>query len=274
MFYCKELNQEFDTLKGMHKALKANESKLIGLKKAQLLKSAEKGQVSLSGAYLKLNDTQKTVFEMKEDYIYPVINTTRYMDSHNDVHFDGIWKRTLKNGQGNIYYLDSHLSGIDNVIAWKEDVRAFTAMIPWQWVGKDYEGETQALIYEIAEDKIVKQSAIDAIKEKREVENSVSMYYVVIKLAVNSDEKEFKVNKTYYDKRYPEIANKEVPDELGYFWGVEEAKINGEGSMVLLGSNDATAILYNIQDPLKSTPNIDPSKDTQKKAVFINLLKS
>lgn len=273
MFYCKELNQEFDSLNKMHKALKANEGKLIGLKKAQLHKSAEKGQLSINGAYLKLSGSQKATFEMKEDYIYPVINTTRYMDSHNDVHFDGLWNKTQKEQQGKVYYKDSHLPGTDNVIAWKEDVRMFTAMIPWQWVGKDYDGETQALIFEIAKSALKKQTAIDAINDKRDVENSVSMYYVVIKLAVNSDEKEYKTNKTYFDKRYPEIANKEIPDELGYFWGIEEGKIAGEGSMVLAASNDATAILYNIKEPPEGTQQ-EPSKDTQRKAVFINLLKN
>lgn len=263
MFYCKELNQEFDTLSKMHQALKANEGKLISLKKAQLLESAEKGQLSINGAYLKLDGSQKASFEMKEDYIYPVINTTRYMDSHNDVHFDGIWKRTLKNMQGEIYYKDSHLPGIDNVIAWKEDVRAFTAMIPWQWVGKDYNGETEALIFEIAKNKLVKQSAIDVINDKRDVENSVSMYYVIIKLAINSEEKDYRTNKEYWDKRYNEIVNNEVPDEFGYFWGVEEAKINREGSMVLDGSNDATAIIYDTKDSSKDTPD-DSSKDTRK----------
>ena len=95
------------------------------------------------------------------------------------------------------------------------------------------------------------------------------MQYVKISLGINSTEKDFAEQKAYYDKRISEIANKEVVEEQGYFWGVEEAKIVKEGSMVIFGSNDATPIQY-TEAVIDTSGKQEPSKDTQKnKVTFI-----
>ena len=93
------------------------------------------------------------------------------------------------------------------------------------------------------------------------------MRYIHIKLAINSNDEDYIENKSYFDARVNEIANKEVAIERGYFWGVEELGIFKEGSLVVAGgSNDATAIIYeNKQEPLDNTLEIiEPSDDTQK----------
>ena len=112
--------------------------KILSLKKARVLKSAEKGQISLVNAYLKPEFADKSGIQLDDGFVYPVINTTKYMDSHDDVHFDGLWKKTLKEQQGKIFYLSNHSMKIDDVVAWPEDVEAFTTMIDWSLVGKDY----------------------------------------------------------------------------------------------------------------------------------------
>jgi hypothetical protein len=258
MIYCKQLNREFETKEQLFKALKSNEEKLISLKKTKIYESAKKGQISFIGAYLKQDIATKAGLQVKDGFVYPVINTTNYMDSHDDVHFPGIWKKTLQEQQGKIFYLSSHMRDLDNVIAWPENVKAFTSSIDWQLVGKDYTGKTEALIFEIAQSNIIKESALDAIKERRKVQGSVAMQYVVIKLAVDSVAKEYKVNKEYFDKRINEIANKKEVIEQGYFFGVEEAKIANEGSLVLQGSNDATEIIYPEQ--IKDQPDMSTDK--------------
>lgn len=263
MIQCKVLNKAFETKVELFNALKANEDKIISLKKAQKYESAEKGQISIVGAYLKSDMANKAGLNTKQGFVYPVINTTRYMDGHDDVHFDGLWKKSLIEQSGKIFYLANHSKSIDDVIAWPEDVRAFTQLIDWSFVGKGFPGQTEALIFEIDETKIKKDSAIEAIKEKRKVQGSVSMFYVKIVMAVDSTEKEFAINKAYFDSRINMIANKEKAIEQGYFFGVEEAKINKEGSMVLEGSNDATEIIYN--EPLQSTQlTIEPGNPTLK----------
>jgi hypothetical protein len=275
MIYCKQLNREFETKELLFKALKANEEKIISLKKTKIYESANKGQISFIGAYLKQDIATKAGLVVKDGFVYPVINTTNYMDSHDDVHFPGIWKKTLLEQQGKIFYLSSHMRDIDNVIAWPENVKAFTSLIDWQFVGKNFPGKTEALIFEIAQKDIIKQSALDAIQERRKVQGSVSMKYVTIKLAVDSVSKEYKVNKEYFDKRINDIANKEKVIEQGYFFGVEEAKIANEGSLVLQGSNDATEIIYpeqiKDQPEFSTDKKIDqPSIDTDKAKEIIN----
>jgi hypothetical protein len=273
MIYCKELDQDFETKEAMFKALKFNEGNIINLKKAAISKSCEKGQFSPSLTAVKLNDATKAEFNLKQGYVYPVINTTKYMDSHSDVHFDGIWNKSIKEQKGSIFYVADHSLKVGDVIAWPEDVKAFVKNIPWSMVGKDFEGETQALIYEIPTSKIVNDAAAKAINEGKAVQNSVRMQYVKITFAVDSQDKDYAVNKAYFDAKIDSIANKEEVMEQGYFWGVEEAKIHKEGSMVLFGSNDATPILQsNTEPPAKGTQEakeVEPSNsDTQKD--FIN----
>lgn len=88
---------------------------------------------------------------------------------------------------------------------------------------------------------------------------------------MDSDMDEDKQYKDYYDKRISEIVNREVAETLGYFWGVEEAKIITEGSMVLLGSNDATPVNQKDIEPPAGTQN-RAVKNTRVKALN-NLLK-
>lgn len=244
MIQCKALNKEFSTKEELFKELKANESKIIAVKKAQVFKSAEKGQLSISGAYLKDEEVSKADINAEKGFVYPVINTTWYMDGHNDVHKSGLWKKTLKDNVGKIFYVSGHKFDVDNVITWPEDVEVFTKEISWKSVGKDFEGTTEALIFKIKEENIGKESAREAIKGRRKVQGSVSMMYVKIDMAINHEDKDYALNKVTWDANIEMIANKEKAIELGFFFLVSEAKIVREGSMVLAGSNDATEIIY------------------------------
>lgn len=275
MIYCKTLDKSFINKDDLFREIKANEDKIISLKRAEKYLSAEKGQLSISGGYLKIDTALKSGLPVKSGYVYPVINTTRYMDNHADVHFDGIWKKSLSEQGGEIFYLSGHSMKIDDVIAWPEDVKAFTTLLNWSSVGKNYEGQTEALVFEIQESKMKKDSAIHAIKERRKVQGSVAMFYVKIIMGVNSDDKDYAINKAYFDSKINLIANKERALDEGYFFGIEEAKINREGSMVLFGSNDATEIIYNDEPPIKGTLNImKPDGTTSKEINYEYLIKN
>lgn len=273
MIHCKTLNKDFETKEEMFKELKANEDKIISLKKAAVMKSCDKGQFSPNMSIVRNTDAAKAALNMKADFIYPVINTTKYMDSHDDVHFDGIWNKSLKDNTGKLYYIMDHELSIKNVIAYPKNVKAYVKMLPWSMLGKDYEGETQALIYEIAKSSISNSDAIKAIESNEDLQNSVRMQYVKVKFAVNSDDKDYAENKAYFDSRIEQIANKDEVLKQGYFYGVEEAKIYKEGSMVLFGSNDATPILQNTGEPLKGTIQTEPEESTQteKSNLLLNL---
>lgn len=260
MIHCQALNKEYSTKDQLFADLKANESKIIAVKKAQVFKSAEKGQLSISGAYLKDEFAAKADIQAEAGFVYPVINTTWYLDHHDDVHKSGLWKKTIKDNVGKIFYISGHKFDVDNVISWPEDVEVFTKEISWNSVGKEYKGNTEALIFKIAEENIGKESAKKAIEGRRKVQGSVSMMYVKIDMAIDSKDKEYSLNKQVFDSNIDLIANKEKAIEQGYFFLVSEAKILREGSMVLMGSNDATEIIYS-----EAIPSEDDENETEEK---------
>lgn len=248
-------------------ALKANEEKIKALKRASVVKVAHigVGPMPFLDKIALVDGAEKAAgWATKEGFIYPVINTTNYMDSHMDVHFPGIWDKSLNQQKGKLFYVMDHSLKLNDVIAWPDDVNAMVKTIPWSFLGKEYPGNTQALIYEIAKDRIVSDVARKTIDEKRPVQNSVRMQYVKIRLGMDSNVAEDKAYKEYYDSRIGEIANSDVVKEYGYFWGIEEAKIDREGSMVLFGSNDVTPVKSEeaVADTSDSN-NSGPVKTTQ-----------
>lgn len=260
-----ELNKTFTNKEELFKALKDNEQKIISLKKATVYKSADKGQFA-SGS-LNASEIKSDFDWMKKGFFYPIVNTTNYYDSHGDVHFPALWNKTIKEQSGRIHYVLDHELKVGSVIAWPDNVGLMLKPIEWSAVGKDYPGTTEALILEVAESDIVNQDAKSVYSAKRSVQGSVRMSYVTIKLGINSDAKEYIENKAYYNSRINEIANRQDVEDAGYFFGIEEAKLIKETSMVLFGSNDATSIVY--PDAVSDTKGDDtnpplPSMDYEK----------
>ena len=230
-------NQTFETKEALFNELKTYKDKLINLKRATILNSD-----SLKNVQLKRLDAIKGV-DLDDEYTYHVINTTKYLDSHGDVHTDSIWTKSVKEQQGKVYFVADHDLSIKSVIAYPEDVEMYVDAIEWKNIGVDLDGTTNALIFKVKKTDIQLDSALDIITNKRNIEHSVRMQYVKIDLAINDSTDDFKAEKGVWDSTIDTIANKEVAIEQGYFWRVSEAKISQEGSMVLKGSNDATPIL-------------------------------
>ena len=232
-------DKEFASKGELFNHLKANENKIISLKKATIKKSQNCSFPSL----VEKQEEIKAVKDLEEGFIYPIINTTKYIDSHNDVHLNGIWNKSLKEQQGKIYYVSDHKLELNNVIAYPKDVEMQLKTFTFKDLGKNIEGETEALMFKVAIDKVVNEKALNVIENKTDIEHSVRMQYVKVFLALDSDLKEDAEYKKDFDKYINEISNKQVAIENGYFWGVSEAKIFKEGSMVLFGSNDATPLM-------------------------------
>lgn len=240
--HIKELDQTFTTKEELFRALKMNESKILSLKRASIYESEKKGQIAPL-ELLKTEDAEKAEFT-KSGYVYPVVNTTNFYDSHQDVHFPGIWNKSAREQNGRIHYVFDHDLKVSSVIGWPSDVNILVKSIPWSYLGYNYPGNTEALIYEIEEAKIENQAALDVFKKRKPVQNSIRMQYETIRLGINSNEKEYAENNQYYHSRIGEIVNRDAVEEYGFFFGVETAKIIKEGSMVLFGSNSATPIIY------------------------------
>lgn len=229
---------QFANKESLFEYLKLNKDLLIRQKKAQLkhadavlnlMPSAEEVSVNKGE-----NDTSAT--DPTSLVVKAVINTTNIMDSHDDVHFKGIWKKSL-NESKQFYHLQEHEMRFDKVIS--DEVKAYTEDISWKQLGYNYDGTTQALVFESKVSANDNSFMFDQYKRNRVKNHSVGMQYVKIQLAVNSTDKYFKEEKDAWDKYYEQIVNKELAEEKGYFFAVTEAKVI-EGSAVLVGSNRAT----------------------------------
>lgn len=225
------------------------------------------------------SETIKGMDNMKAGHVYPIVSTTRFFDSHKDVHFDGCFGKTVKEQQGRVNYCLDHELRYDTVVAWDSKVKIFIDNIPWSMVGKAYPGTTQALIFDIKEEDFRRKDVLADIKNKVSAfQNSIRMQYITIKLGVDSDKAEHKEYKTYFDARKAEIVNFDEVEKDGYFWGVEVLAIRKEASLVVAGgSNSATAIqmIDDEEPPAGTRKDIDSrSKNTIDDKEIVNLFKT
>ena len=248
--------------------LVANKNFILDAKKSQI-KYADAIDAPLSFLLDGKDTTDKAeiLTDVTNIKVKAVINTTNLVDSHMDLHLKGIWNKSLKENKSP-YLLKMHRMDFDSVIS--ERVKASVAEYDFKDLGFDYEGKTQALIFDAEIDKSDSAGMFEWYAKNRVKQHSVGMRYVKIQLAVSDPR--YKEENEVWEKYYPEIANKDAVDSEGYFYAVTEAKFI-EGSAVLRGSNFVTPTLE--VEPLKSTPNNEPSLDTQITQVkeFINLLK-
>jgi len=257
--FCKELNKEFDDNESMFVELVKFEPNIVDLKKAAIKES--EGVTALY--FSKESGSEKSLDFVKEGYVYPVINTTNFLDSHGDVHFPNIWNKSLKDKARKIFYVLEHKLSIDNVIAYPNDVNAFVKNIEWSDLGYNFKGETQALIYEIPLNKIRISQVKQLFEDKTPFENSVRMRYINMELAIDTKNPDLAKNKAIWDNYIDQISNKELASQSGYFWAVTEASIEKEGSLCLFGSNSATPVIYqadkslDTQEPGKTTPETE-----------------
>lgn len=171
-----------------------------------------------------------------------VINTTLLMDSHLDVHINGIWKKSLRENKG-FYFLQEHKMAFDSVIADPDQVKASAQLLPWGKLGfKRFKGETEALVFNSLVEKSRNPFMFDQIAKGFVKNHSVGMRYVKIFLAMNSDSSDHKEQKEVWDKYADLVVNRKEAEANGFFWAVTEAKII-EGSAVVRGSNVVTPTL-------------------------------
>lgn len=200
-----------------------------------------------------------TEVSAKRIRVRAVVNTTRYFDSHHDVHIDQLWNKSIRETKIN-YLVREHRLDFDNIIS--DDVHVFVKQIPWRELGYDAPGTTQALIYDAIIDRDNSPVMFDKYLAGKVRNHSVQMRYVKVQLAVNNpDYEEYKV----WEKYAPDIVNIEDAEEVGYFFAVTEAK-NIEGSAVVIGSNPVTPTLFvehksepsthSVQEPAMLTPEL------------------
>lgn len=243
MIFCKELNKSFESKELMFKEIKNNLPEIIRLKKAQVYESCKKG----TGVPLRILDaskiksvTGKALFEPDGDYYYIAVNTCLVLDSHGDLHDDNCWNDSVVTEQGKNYLVLDHSLSILNTVVKKEYVEQLIAVIPFSAIGKNYGGDTQALVYKFKKDSVINQAAKNWLESGDAIEASVRMIYDDLEFALDSNDPDYKDLKMLYDAYYPKIANKGDFDYIPYFFVVKQATNVMESSLVIAGSNPAT----------------------------------
>lgn len=195
-----------------------------------------------------------------------VINTTNLIDSHMDCHITGIWKKSLQETK-QLLLLQEHEMEFEKIIADSlvDDFKAYTKTLSFQELGYDYQGFTEALIFDVQIKKEVNEFMFNLYLKKRVSQHSVGMRYIKIFMCVNSNEPTYSSEKANWDKYYPLVANKEVADTKGYFWAVTEAKVI-EGSAVVKGSNECTPVME-IETEDKQEPTVEVTQTENKEQV-------
>lgn len=260
MIVCKELNTSFETKEELFKALKQNKSKIISEKKSKSFNSIDK-DVCVSVKPLDVSKIEGSSFkeEMDDKYYYIVVNTTKILDSHNDLHVNGIWNKSAKEQNRKNALLDSHIDTLSTTLAKREDVEIMVKEIPFSLLGYSYKGNTEALVYKIEKSKM-RQDVREWLDGGYNIQASVKMQYVKMDIAMKSDSKEDEEERRIYDQYKGQIANiADFEKEPLYFFVQREAKNVDESSLVSRGSNHVTGRITN-----------EPSKDTQnnKEAVY------
>ena len=91
------------------------------------------------------------------------MNSALFMDSHDDVHIPGIWKKTVKENK-RIFHLQEHENKFDNIIATPNDVNVATVNMLWKDLGFNFEGETEILVFKSKIKKSVNEKMFELYK--------------------------------------------------------------------------------------------------------------
>ena len=219
------------------------------------LKEQNKSDSFKANIAISDNELNKT----NELKVRAIINTTNIMDSHNDVHVSGLWKKSLSENKMIMHVREHQSQKFDYIISDGNDLIAYTKDYSFIDLGFNIPGNTEALVF----DSTIKKERNPYMFEqygKGYVRNhSVGMQYVKIVLAVQEKSEYYGAENEAWDKYFSMVANPEIAEQKGYFWAVTEAKVI-EGSAVPMGSNQITPTQENN---IKS----EPEQSTQDKQI-------
>src|SRR5688572_26820310 len=134
MYQCKELNKVFGTQKELFAALKQNKQLIVEAKKAAI-KNSDPFFCTGGNSVNKTEAIKANTGIEYGDYIYPVINTTWWLDTHKDLHIDGIWDKSAKEQTGKTYYIINHDLALGSVISYPKEVEIMIKQMGWRDLG-------------------------------------------------------------------------------------------------------------------------------------------
>lgn len=179
-----------------------------------------------------------------------IANTYNWMDSHGDVHLDGVFSKTIRENGEKVLHLHDHIHQLAAKVG--RNKKVYEQPVKWRDLGVQKDGYTTALFMDSEVLRTYNAMIFDQYKGGEINQHSVGMIYVKIDLAVNDPE--FKEEYSLWNKVFPLIGNPEAAENAQHFWVVTEAKLK-EISCVIEGSNELT--------PTVDTKDNEPSEDTQ-----------
>lgn len=190
-------------------------------------------------------------------------NTYNWLDSHGDVHLDNTFSKSIKERgeKGKIWHLHDHEQKVTAKIG--QPLKVYEKLVNWTDLGVQKQGMTTALMMDSNVMKSYNSLMFEEYKNGNIDQHSVGMYYVKVDLAVNDPD--FPEEYKEWTEHINKLGNKEVAEELGFFWAVKEAKLI-EISAVLEGSNSLTPTLEAKDIQPSADTDKEPSKDTQNHA--------
>ena len=253
---------KFSTEKELFSFLVENEDTIFSQAKTQL-KQAD--SIGYKPILLKQDFSNKSQEQIVEDLlsrdkiqVAPVINTTGILDSHEDVHIPKLWDKSLKENKRMLHVQEHQSQSFDKIISSGEDLKAYAKTISWKELGYNFEGKTQALMFDSTVRKERNEFMFKQYAKGYVDNHSVGMYYV--KLATCINDEDYPVQQENWEKYEQYIVNREALDGRKYFWAVLEAKAI-EGSSVPMGSNPFTPTTSiknrNNQGSLKTKAYLD-----------------
>ena len=257
--------KEYASKEELFSDLKSNLEQIIDFKK-KVQKSCEKG-ASVTCRPLdtsKFNEGEVKALKLDENYYYIAVNTTNILDSHDDVHLPGIWKKTINEKQFKNYLVTDHELEVLNTVVRKEYVEIFTMKIPFSALGKPYSGKTEALIYKFPKDKVMIPMVKEWLDSGDALEGSVRMKYINFLFCLDSNAPEDAEFKKNYDNYIEAIANKDDFEYIPYFFAIKEASNEQESSLVLRGSNEVTGQLETTRTQEEKTEKVEETEEIEK----------
>lgn len=257
------VKKEFATKEELFTYVKANLTQIIDAKKVEQY-SCNKGQAMSCKV---LNSSKLMVAEkaiaVDDNYWYIAVNSTNILDSHDDLHVNGIWNTTVKDQQGKNYLVDSHDITIDSTIVKKEHIEMFVATVSFESLGYPYKGDTQVLVYKFQKAQVIHDKARYWLESGDEIQASVRMRYVTIEFALDSNAPEDEVFKKRYVEYLGKIANRQDFDYIPYFFVIKEAINQRESSLLPFGSNHVTGNIINTNVDNNNEVKTDPSSTVE-----------
>lgn len=239
-----------------------NYKEIINIKKSALKQSDD----AYTSSQIITNITKGLATAHKDDPTSGVIkrtivgNTYYWRDSHDDVHVDGIFTKSIKDKSPNkIYHYHDHAGMLTAKVGTFSNVYEKRAM--WKDLGVNVFGYTTALMADSDIKSVFNKSIYEQYLNNEIDQHSVGMNYITMSLAINSDEPAYKEHKKEWDMYYPLLGNKNDAIEYGFFWAQKEARLI-EISAVGEGSNRITPTIQNIE-PSDDTQKWEPTNVTQ-----------